>query len=158
MKTTKNRMILGVCSIAIFVLALAFMIIDWVLPLGFLVHPVLNCVAILFLGFGIMTLVLAFKKKSPWYMFLSAGLIGLVALYVLLARVLSAWWIELVVTLAIFAIFAILSVTMFGNKTEDIALNKSPEYKNYEQRKAEKQAAEAEKEEEPLPEIKSFKD
>ena len=45
-----------------------------------------------------------------------------------------------------------------GNHTEEIALNKSPDYKNYEQRKAEREKAEAESEPEQLPEIKSFKD
>ena len=154
---SKNKKILGVCSIAIFVVALAFMFIDWFAPLNLLVHPALNFVAILFLGFGIMTLVLALKGKSPWFLFLSAVLIGLFLLYILLDVLWPDWWIAVVVTVAVWAIYAILSITLFGNKTEAIALNKSPEYKNYEQRKLEKEEAEATKEEEPLPELKSFK-
>ena len=44
-----------------------------------------------------------------------------------------------------------------GNQTEEISLNKSPDYKNYKERKAEKQANEVETKEE-LPTLKSFKD
>ena len=44
-----------------------------------------------------------------------------------------------------------------GNKTESIALNDSPDYKNYKERREEKLKAEQEKGEEELPEIKSFK-
>ncbi|MBE7089903.1 MAG: hypothetical protein E7362_03765 [Clostridiales bacterium] len=154
---SKNRKILGISSIAIFVVALAVMLMDWFIPLNLLFHPAANFAAILFLGFGIMTLVLAFRNKSPWFLFLSAILVGLCLLYVLLYVLLPDWWIAVVVVVAVWAIYAILSVTLFGNKTEAIALNKSPEYKNYEQRKAEKEEAEANKEEEPLPELKSFK-
>lgn len=45
-----------------------------------------------------------------------------------------------------------------GNQTEEISLNKSPDYKNYQERKAEKLAKEEEKVEEELPTLKSFKD
>lgn len=155
----KLKTVVGISSIAIVVLALTFMIVDWAVPLNLFTHPVLNFLAIIFIGFGIMTLVLAFMKKSQWFIFLSAILTGLFALYLLLNLLgLNAWWIAVVIMVAIWIIYAILSITVFGYKTENIAKNKSPEYKNYEQRKAEKAAAEAEKEEEPLPEIKSFKD
>ena len=157
MTMSKNKKILGVSSIAIFVVALAVMLIDWFVPLNLLFHPAANFAVVLFLGFGIMSLALAIKCKSPWFLFLSAVLVGLFALYVLLFVLLPDWWIAVVVTVAIWAIYAILSVTIFGNKTEAIALNNSPEYKNYEQRKAEKEEQELNKEEEVLPELKSFK-
>ena len=44
-----------------------------------------------------------------------------------------------------------------GSQTENVALNNSPEYKTYEERKAEEENAKTEEKEE-LPEIKSFKD
>ena len=67
------------------------------------------------------------------------------------------WWVALVILVVTVMIFPVISIIVCGNKTEDIALNKSEDYKNYEQRKAEKEAEEAAKEPEPLPEIKSFK-
>lgn len=154
MKTSKNRVILGITSIIIFVLATVLMIVDWAVPLNLFTHPVLNFVAVLFLGFGIISLVLSLKKKLVWFLFLSAILIGFFALYILL-NVLDAWWIALVIMVAIWAVFAIISVMVFGNITENISINKSPDYKTYHERKAEQKE---ETEEETLPEIKSFKD
>ena len=48
----------------------------------------------------------------------------------------------------------IFSLIIAGNKTEDIALNKSSDYKNYKERKLPKSQSQEEK----LPELKSFKD
>jgi protein-S-isoprenylcysteine O-methyltransferase Ste14 len=94
---------------------------------------------------------LAFLKKSPWYFFLSAILFGLSALYLLLSLV-KPWWISIIVLLVLFGIFAVLSYIRCGNKTEDIALNKSEDYKNYKDRKNEDL-----EEKEEIPQLKSFK-
>ena len=90
--------------------------------------------------------------------FLSSILLGLAFVYAFCCSVPEQWWISLIVVAVIWLIFAILSIMSAGNHTEEIALNKSPDYKNYEQRKAEREKAEAESEPEQLPEIKSFKD
>ena len=151
----KSRLILGGISIFILVAALTVMILEWAIPFKLWTFPLLDFIAIIFLGFGVMTLVLGISRKSPTYLFLSAILLGLAAIYILLQYI--AWWIGLVAVVVLWIIFAIVSIMRNGNKTEDIALNKSPEYKNYEQRKAEKEEAEKAEEKEELPELKSFK-
>jgi hypothetical protein len=52
---------------------------------------------------------------------------------------------------------ALLSLAVCGNKTENIALNKDPEYKDYKTRMAEKKAQEDNEVKEEV-KIKSFKD
>ncbi len=155
MKITKKQLILSIASIAILLISLAVMLCDFLVPLNIWIFPVLTFLFCLFIGFGIMSLILGFYYRSPWYFFLSAILLGLALFYAVIQYV--TWWICLVVLLVLWAIVAIVSYMSSGNKTEDIALNKSPEYKNYNQRKAEKLKAEAEKEPDEMPEIKSFK-
>lgn len=159
MKNKKN-LLLGIISICIFVFALTFTILNAVLPFKFLTHPALNFFLCLFVGFGIMTLVLAFKNRSPWFFFLTAILLGLSALYVTLYYLTSLWWLCIIIFVVILAVVALTSIMVAGNKTEEIALNKSPDYKTFEQRKTEEQEKDAntEKTEKPLPQIKSFKD
>lgn len=159
MKTKKN-LLLGVLSICIFVLSLTFAILNAVLPFDFLTHPILNFLLGLAIGFGIMTLVLGFKNRSPWFFFLSAILLGLAVLYVTLYYLWSLWWLCILIFVVLLAVVAMTSVMTAGNKTEEIALNKSPDYKTFEERKAEEKAkaANEEKTEKPLPQIKSFKD
>lgn len=156
MASKKSRIVLGVISILIFAVALTFMILDWTLPLNFLTHPILNLLGILFTGFGIMAFVLAFTNKSVWFLFVGAIALGLVLLYVLLNCV--VWWIAIICLIVFWCMCAVLSITVFGNRTENIALNKSPDYKTYEERKAEKAEAEKKQPEEELPTIKSFKE
>lgn len=155
MKKITSKLVALYISIGIFVIALAFMICDWAIPISLLYHPVLNFVSIIFIGFGIMALIYGFKRKVPFYFFLSALLLGLVVFYVLFYYL--VWWIGLIAFVVISFIISIFSFIVVGNKTEEIALNKSPEYKNYKERQAEKDAIEASKDAEELPEIKSFK-
>lgn len=154
MKSKKN-LLLGVSVLTVLTLSLVFMLLDALIPLNIWTHPALNFLFALCIGFGIMTLVLAFIKKSPWFFFLSATLLGLAFFYVLMQYI--TWWIVLIILVVVLAIFAVVSFIISGNQTEDIALNKSQDYKNYEQRKAEEQKKQSE-EEKPLPKIKSFKD
>ena len=60
--------------------------------------------------------------------------------------------------IVVWAIFAIVSIIICGNQTENIALNKSSNYKDYKQRKVEKEESEKEKGKEEIPTLKSFKD
>ena len=153
MKSKKN-LLLGVSALTVLTLSLVFALLDALIPLKIWTHPILNFLFAICIGFGIMVLVMAFIKKSPWFFFTSAILFGLAFFYVLMQYI--TWWIVLIILVVVLAIFAVVSFMTAGNKTEDIALNKSPDYKNYEQRKAEDNATE--KEEKPLPKIKSFKD
>jgi ABC-type multidrug transport system fused ATPase/permease subunit len=150
-----KRLVLGLTSIAVILVSLAVMLVDIFAPLNLWTHPVLNLLFCMFVGFGILTLVLAVKSKSPWYFFLSAFLLGLALFYALMQYV--KWWIALVVLLLLLIVVAIISVIVAGNKTEDIALNKSAEYKDYKQRREEKIAKEENEQPEELPQIKSFK-
>ncbi len=157
MKTKKN-LTLGILSVCILALSLAFALVDALVPLKIWTHPVLNFFFGIFTGFGVVAIALAFKKVSPWFFFISAILLGLAILYVTLQYI--TWWLCIIILVVFFAIFAVMSFMTCGNQTEDIALNKSPDYKTFEQRKAEEreQAKTEGKEEKPLPEIKSFKD
>ena len=154
MKTSK-RVFLGVIAIVIVSAALVFALLDALIPLNIWTHPVLNFLFAICAGFGIMALAFGFKKSSPWYFFLSSILLGLAFFYVLMQYVL--WWICLIIVVVVWTIFGIVSFMSAGNQTEDIALNKSPDYKTFEQRKAEKANQEPEGKKE-LPKIKSFKD
>nr|MBO4517339.1 hypothetical protein [Clostridia bacterium] len=155
---TKKNLILAVLSICVLAAALVFALVDALVPLDLWTHPLLNFLFCIAVGFGIIAVCLGFKNSSPWYFFLSAVLLGLALLYVLLQYL--TWWICLLIVVVVWAVFGIISFMKAGNQTEDIALNKSPDYKTFEQRKAEEAAKKAEgaKNAKPLPEIKSFKD
>ena len=162
MKNSPKKVVIGVSSIVILVLALVFAIVNGIQPvdvwghaqpIGFGWH-VLDFLLVLCIGFGVLCAVLGFSGKSAWYVFLSTGLLTLGLLYLLLYLVF--WWIAIIILFVFVAVMCILYVTICGSKTE-FAVNKDPDYKNYEQRKAEKDALEASKPEEELPEIKSFK-
>ena len=155
MKISKRQLIVSLISILIVLGSLAFMLCDFLIPLNVWTHPVLNFFFCLFLGFGIMTMVIGFIKSSPWYFFLSSMLFGLTLIYALLQYL--PWWIGVVIVVVVWVICAIVSFMSNGSQTENVALNNSPEYKTYEERKAEEENAKTEEKEE-LPEIKSFKD
>ena len=154
---SKRNIVLGVVSICILLVALTLALLEALVPFqiwpGFS-HPTLDFLLCIFVGFGVMTLVFAFEKRSPWYFFLTASLLAPALFYVLIHFI--PWWICLIVVFVLWAVSAIVSFMRAGNQTEDIALNKSPDYKNYEQRKAEE--SKEEKPEKELPKIKSFKD
>ncbi len=157
MKTKKN-LVLAVLSICVLTISLTFALVDALVPLDVWTHPLLNFLFCAAVGFGIIAMCLGFTKSLPWYFFLSTVLLGLAFFYALVQYI--PWWICVLIVVVVWAIFGIMSFMKAGNQTEDIALNKSPDYKTFEQRKAEEAAKKAEekKTEKPLPEIKSFKD
>lgn len=158
MKITKKQLVITLLSILICVVALTFTILDatgTITLWSYLWHPAFTFLLFAFAGFGIICIVLGVSKKSPWFYFLSAILLGL-ALFGILIHYL-AWWICLIAIIVLWIISALLSFISTGNKTESIALNDKPDYKNYKERREEKLKAEQEKGEEELPEIKSFK-
>ena len=135
MKITKKQLAVSLYSILVIIVALAFALCDFLIPLNIWTHPALNFLFVLCIGFGILTIVFGTVKGSPWYFFLSSILFGLALIYVLLQYI--PWWIGLIITVSIWIIFAIISFISSGNKTENIALNESDEYKTYAQRKSE---------------------
>ena len=155
MKVSKKSITLGIISLIIVLASITLCILDWAIPLNIFIHPVLTLLLVAFAGFGLLTLVLAFSKKSPWFFFASALLMGPAVLYVTIMYL--DWWISLIIMLAVWAVWGILSVIVCGNKTEAIAENESPDYKDYEERRREKELEEAMNPAEPIPQIKSFK-
>ena len=156
MKLTKRQMTGSIIALLILLASLALTICDWAIPLNIYVHPILTFFMCLFGGLGIMCFVYGLLRKSPWYFFLSAVLLGLSGFYIAVNHL--DWWLSIIIVFVLWAIIALLSYMTAGNKTEDIALNKSPDYKDYKTRSAEKAAAEAAEEPKELPKIKSFKD
>ena len=155
MKNTNTRKILSLISILIVLASTALMFVDIFTDFTFGFHPALTFLFVLLAGFGIMSLSLGITRKSPAYFFLSSLLLGLALLYVFIIYV-KAWWLIIILMFVVWSLMAILSLMRNGNRTEDIALNKDENYKNYQQRKAEK--ALQEEKEEKIPEIKSFKE
>lgn len=153
MKPTKNQTLVAVLSILVLLISLAVLLCDIFIPLNFWTNPVLNFLFALFTGFGLISLGIAINKRSSWFVFLSAILLGLAIIYVLAQYI--KWWIGLIIVAVIWAVFAIFSFILGANKTE-YAVNDSQEYENYHQRKAKKDD-ESKEENEELPEIKSFK-
>ncbi len=156
MKLTKNQLTVAICSVAILLISLTVLLLDVFVPLNFWTHPALNFLFVLFLGYGITALVVGIVKRSSPYMFLSALLLGLALLYAF-TNLLGKFWVALIIAVVIVAIIAIMSFMLGANKTETIALNEKEGYKNYQERQQEKLEQEKNKEEEKLPEIKSFK-
>lgn len=158
MSNPKSQKTIYLVSISILIVSLVITLLDAFIPLNIWVHPILTFLFCLAVGFGILCVVLAFIKKSAWCFFVSSILLGLSFIYAFSCSLKSKWWISLIIVVIVWAILALSSIMHAGNKTEDISLNKSEEYKNYQQRKLEREQAEKEKQEEPLPEIKSFSD
>ncbi len=157
MKKLGKNTIFYIVMLCIFVVSVALLIVNYTMQINIGVHPLLNFAFLLAIDFGVLFAVMGFIKKSPAYFFLSAPLLALSLTYVLVCCLLP-WWLILICALVVLVLISLFSLISAGNKTEDIALNKSTEYKNYEQRKAEKEALEDEKPEEELPQIKSFAD
>lgn len=156
MKISKKQLFVSIASIAVVLISLAVLLCDYLIPIRFWTHPMLNFLFCIFLGFGIIAFVLGVANKSPWYFFLCSLCVGLSLIYLMLQYL--PWWIGLVIVCCAWFILVMISIISSGNKTEDIALNKRSDYKDYNQRNAEKLAEEQNKPQEELPEIKSFKD
>ena len=152
MKITKNGKILALSSLVVVALSFVMCLIDATTSFNFGIHPILTFLFSNFVGFGVICFVLGLFRKSSFQFFLSAILLGLSLVYVFILYV-SPWWLIFVVLFVLFFVIAMVSYLTGSNKTE-IALNDSPDYKNYKERKAEKK----EELKEELPEIKSFKE
>lgn len=106
---------------------------------------------------AIACLAFAFIHKNKSYSLIAyvAASLATVLLLIVLA---IAWYYVLIVVMFLLVLFWLLSITVYSKKLTLVFDNEKPDYKNYEQRKAEKQAEQANEKEEELPEIKSFKD
>ncbi len=135
----KNRLLTSLSSIAILLIALTVAVLDAVIPTFDLwVHPILTFIFVLFLGFGIMSLIMGFTRSSTWYFFLSAILLGFAFAYGFICTFMEFWWLAIIIVVVLWAVIALISIAFNGNKTEDIALNSRPDYKVYADRKKDK--------------------
>lgn len=153
MKSCNEKKIIGIASIIILLLSLILMIMDFVLPLNLWTHPVLNFFFSLFIGLGITCIMIGLLKHRVFMFFIGILLSGLAVFYLIIQY--FVWWIALISCFVYIAVLTIINILINGNKTDDIALNNSKDYRDYRNR-AEKTDIEEEKQEE-LPEIKSFK-
>ncbi len=120
----KNKVLNTTVSILILLIALTVTILDAVVPtLNIWIHPTLTFLFVLFLGFGIKTLVLGFMRKSAWNFFISAILLGFSFAYAFICTFTKIWWLAIIVVVVLWAIIALISIAYNGNGTEDIALN-----------------------------------
>ena len=155
MKRLGKNIHLYITSLCIVLASLVVMILDYAIPLNLWFHPALNFLFCVFTGFGVFCIVLGITKKMPWYFFLSSGQLVLSLIYLLIFYKVEAF-IIVISAVVLCVVICLSSLIVCGNKTEEIALNNSDDYKNYKERKAENNAVITE--EEKLPEIKSFKD
>ncbi len=153
MKITKKQLFISIFSIFILLISLAIMICDFAVPLRIWTHPILTFVFCLSIGFFLLCFALGIVNKSVWFIFLSAILSTFAVIYPFAHY--SFWWIGLIVCPVVWSILGLISFMLNGNKTESIALNDRPDYKNYKERLVKKNSEQVKSEE--LPEIKSFK-
>ncbi len=159
MKIGKKQAGYAAAAFLVFALALVFTILEWAGAFTVCSHPVWMFFFVLAAGLGVLLAVQGLSEKSPFLMLLAAVLIVFAFSYALADWAHLAWWLIVLVDVVLVAFFVLVNFLRSGNKTEEIALNKSPDYKNYEERKAEREAQEkAEEENYVPPEIKSFKD
>ncbi len=151
MKITKKQLVITLSSIVILLASLAVMICDFVVPLDFWTHPILTFLFCNSVGFFALCLIVGLANKSVFNFFISAICVTFAVIYAFAHY--SFWWIGLFVLVVLWAIIALVSFMIMGSKTEAIALNENPDYKNYKERAKEEKIQEKEE----LPEIKSFK-
>ena len=147
----KNNLLFLSLSILILIIALTFTLLDALLPIGFLIHPVLSFLLVLFLGFGVLLFFNGVKIKSHWFLFVSNIFLSLALLYLTVTFV--KWWLSILIVVVFSAILSIFTVLVCGN-AQEYADNKKDGYLTYAERKNLK---EEDASTQPLPEIKSFK-
>lgn len=141
MKMNKNNKINLILAMMVFIVSLVLAICNGVMEELKFGIPVVNFFFYLFTGFALISYGIAIKNKKPQYFFLGAILATLCVIYLFILLKI-VWWIILLSCIVVIALSILLSYLIAGNQTEDIALNKSPEYKNYKERQAEKEEKE----------------
>ena len=147
----KNTLLFPILSIIVLTSALVFALLDALIPINFLIHPILNFLLVIFVGFGVLLFAKGASAKSHWFLFISNLLLSLALLYLTVTYV--KWWLSVLIVFVFSAIFSILSYCICGS-IEKVADNKKEGYLSYEQRKSLKEEDCSSQE---LPEIKSFK-
>lgn len=147
----KNALLFSILSIIILTVALTFALLDALIPINFLIHPILNFLLLIFVGFGVLFFAKGVSNNSHWFLFISNLLLSLALLYLTVTCV--KWWLSVLIVFVFSAIYSIIAYCFCGN-IEQVADNKKEGYLTYEQKKSFKEEDCSSQE---LPEIKSFK-
>lgn len=153
----KNTINIVICSIILIVSAILMILAIAIKEFTLFSHPILAFLFSLNVGLVLLNLVNGIIYKSTVCFMLFSATLLYVATYSLIEFANLIWWAIAIIDVVIVILGVFLSLLVAGNKTEDIALNEKPEYKNYQQRKAERELEESGESVE-LPKIKSFED
>ncbi len=123
---------------AVLILAVIVMILRITVS-GFVcfAHPIFAFLYTACAGLCLLYLVNGIIYKSPVDFFAFALTFLFVLTYSLIDFAKLEWWAVLIIDLVAVVLSIFLSFLVSGNKTEDIALNEKPDYKNYKQRQEE---------------------
>lgn len=148
-----NKMLKAAIIAAIAVVALAIVALILAVTKVFDVNPFKLCLLVLTIGLALVFLVYGIAVKGGYETAVGI-LIAMVAVTILLIPVIKFWVILIDVLLGVFAILALMLL-----KSDKLLVKRAeeePNYKTYEQVKAEKEAERAEEEAKPLPELKNY--
>ena len=130
MKLTKKQAVYAVVATFVCILAMIMTILEYEKVFVICSHPVYMFFLVLSAGLGILLIAQGIIEQSPFRFFLAAVLVVYAISYSLIDFANLPWWIVVIVAAVVLIAFATLSLLRAGNKTEGIALNKYPEYKN----------------------------
>lgn len=156
MKNKKINLIVSICIVLVSIVPMILQIVGVLSLWNTFSHPVLTYFLTVLALFGVYGYVVFAVRKSA-----VGGLFGAILLSVFSVLVLvhySFWWIVFVIVPVICLVTGMLGYLLRGDKTEKIALNANTDYKDYNQRKAEREAVEKNEEKKEVPTLKSFKD
>ncbi len=109
------------------------------------------------IGIGVVLVVRAFATNNRNNLMLVAfGMIAVGLAFIFAAYTKTAVHTVLLILAVLGSLFLLIGVILGANNPQNVAKNDQPGYKNYFERKKEEEAQE--KEEKPLPEVKSFED
>lgn len=156
MKISKKQLSVVIISLLILVCASVLLVLQYALPFDFMTHPILNFIFVLACGFGLLTLILAIINRSSFKYFITATLFSLAIVYIFVQF--AFWWVGLILAVVVSVILSLIGFVSVGSIDTSLAENNAPDYKNFEQRQAEKEEKEQSEEKKELPKIKSFKE
>lgn len=156
MKSKKINLIVSICIVLVSLIPMILQMAGVFSLWNTFSHPVLTYFLTALTLFGIYGYVVFGVRRSAVGGLFGAILLSVVAILVFVHY--AFWWVIFVIIPVICLVTGLTGYLLRGDRTEDIALNAKPDYKDYNQRKAEKQEAEKNEEKKEVPTLKSFKD
>ena len=112
-----NKKVIGCLFIAVLMIASILLVLQVAGIFNFWQGVILNFFFVIFLGFGIIGILVGFVQKKTFSLFIGSILFS-VGLFYALFNLFSIWWIALILCLVFIAIIAIISYICFGNKSD----------------------------------------